>query len=185
MVRIDTWLPLLSLTKSLMTKVAVYGFGKVGRHVVRGLKEVDGVEIKYVVTRTPRLAEIDENIIMTTEVDLPILDQEVDFIFECITDDTVAEYIVNKSLDKLKTVISCNKSLWYNNWRNIKGSPELVLLNSLACNQDGLSEYPDINITLSNVHELDPGDLYKFRGCDGRCAASVMVQDFVNALSKR
>jgi hypothetical protein len=166
-----------------MIKVAVYGFGKVGRHVVRGLKKVDGVEIKYVVTKTPRLSEIDKNTIMTTEVDLPILDQEVDFIFECITDDTVAEYIVNKSLDSLKTVISCNKSLWYNNWQNIKGPPELVLLNSLACNQNGRTDYPDINITLANVNELDPGDLYRFRGCDGGCAASVMVQDFISALS--
>ena len=168
-----------------MTKVAVYGFGKVGRHVVRELKEVAGVQIKYVVTKTLNLTEIDEKTVMTTEIDLPILDPEVEFVFECITDDAVAEYVVNKSLDKLKTVISCNKSLWYNNWQNIKGPPELVLLNSLACNQDGLSEYPGINITLSNVHELDPGDLYKFRGCDGRCAASVMVQDFINALSNQ
>jgi hypothetical protein len=168
-----------------MTKVAVYGFGRVGSHVVRKLRKVDGVQIKYIVTKSINLTEIDEKTMMITEVDIPILDPEVEFVFECITDDAVAEYVVNKSLDKLKTVISCNKSLWYNNWQNIKGSPELVLLNSLACNQNGRTEYPDINITLANVHELDPGDLYKFRGCDGSCAASVMVQDFINALGNQ
>jgi hypothetical protein len=168
-----------------MTKVAVYGFGKVGRHVVKDLAEVEGVQVKYVVTKTPNFTKIDEKTIMTTEVDIPILDPEVEFIFECITDDTVAEYVINKSLDRLKTVISCSKSLWDRNWQNIKGPPELVILNSLACNQDGRTDYPDINITLSNLPELDPKDLYKFRGCDGRCAASVMVQDFIDALGNR
>jgi hypothetical protein len=169
-------------TKCLMTKVAVYGFGKVGRHLVEALTKAEGVQVKYVVTKTQRLTQINEKTIMTTEVDIPILDPEVEFIFECITDDSVAEYVVNRSLDKLKTVISCNKSMWHSRWQNIKGSPELVLLNSLACNEEGRTAYPDINITLSNVHELNPDDLYKFRGCDGRCAASVMVQDFIAAL---
>jgi hypothetical protein len=168
-----------------MTKVAVYGFGKVGSHVVRSLRGIKDVEVKYVVTKTLSLAELDKKTIMTTEVDLAILDPEVEFVFECITDETVAEYVVNKSLDQLKTVISCNKNLWYSRWQNIKGPPELVLLNSLACNQDGRTEYPGINITLANVHKIDPGELYKFRGCDGRCAASVMVQDFISVLGSR
>jgi hypothetical protein len=168
-----------------MIKVAVYGFGKVGRPLVGALTKIEGVEVKYVVTKTLNLFESNEKTSFITEVDTPILDSEVDVIFECITDENVAEYIINKSLEELKTVISCNKRLWSSRGQNIKGNPESVLLNSLACNQDGLTDYPEINITLANVHELDPTDLYKFRGCDGRCAASVMVQDFMEILPKQ
>jgi hypothetical protein len=168
-----------------MTKVAVYGFGKVGKPLVDALTKIEGVEVKYVVTRTPNLVGTNQETVFTTEVDIPILDSDIEVIFECMTDENVAEYVINQSLEKLKTVISCSKRLWGSRGQDIKGNPELVLLNSLACNQDGVTDYPEINITLSNLHELDPTELYKFRGCDGACAASVMVQDFVKYTTQK
>jgi len=168
-----------------MIKVAVYGFGNVGRHVVSGLTSISGVEIAYVVTKTPKAPLEQSEINFVTDIDIPLNNEDVTFIFECIDDKIAAEHIARKSLKKSKTLISCNKKLWSSVSRDFDSNLDLAILNSLGCNDRGSSAYPDVHITLSNINNLDQNDLYKFRGCDGKCAASVMIKDFTDKAISR
>lgn len=162
-----------------MIKVAVYGYGNVGRYVVDSLLNLDSVDIAYVVTRTPRS---DLSINFITDINVPLIDKSIDVILECISDIDVAEYVAKKSFANNKTLISCNKRLWSQRWMRFGSSDGVALLNSLACNSEGTTAYPEIDITLTNLRELDQNDLYSFRGCDGRCAAYVMVHDLITQI---
>ena len=163
-----------------MINVAVYGYGQVGKPLVEQLLKIKDVRVLYIVTKSVASKSPHANISFITDHQVPLNDKKIDFIFECISDYVSAETIAQKALKESKVLISCNKKLWAMRSRYFKVNLELALLNSLACNSFGKTDYPEINISLSNIWEIDPEELYRFRGCTGECAAKVMIKDFLN-----
>lgn len=162
--------------------VAVYGFGQVGKQLLSMLSEIDSIKIKYVVSTQDRVSKLYPDTTFIKDILLPINDGSVDVIFECISDDLVAKDIANKAIANNKWLISCNKKLWSmhsNAFSDFsEASREAVLLNSLACNDRGTTAYPEIAIKLSTLNSVPANELYAFRGCDAKCAAMAMVEDF-------
>lgn len=163
-------------------KVAVYGFGQVAKYLLSMLSEIPGVEIKYIVSTQDRSSILYPDVNFTTDPLIPVVDKSVDVIFECISDDIAAIEIAKNTITNNKWLISCNKKLWsmhsgaFSDFS--EASREAVLLNSLACNDRGTTAYPEIVIKLSTLNSVPANELYAFRGCDAKCAAMTMVEDF-------
>ena len=172
--------PLLYLIRvATLHNIAIYGFGQVGKSLYNKLARNGGSKLKYIVTKNPR--EIDRTI-FTTDLYRPIFDEEVHTIFECISDPESAYLVIIEAIKHNKNIISCSKEVWAKRSKDIIDHTHSysgkILLNSLACDQTGHSAYPD-KIGIENILEIDPKDLYRFRGCGSNEAAIGMLNDFI------
>ncbi len=88
-------------------KIALFGFGTVGKGCFDILKGIDGAEVKYILDK--RQIEEDTGAILTSDLDLILSDPRVDTVIELIGGMHPAYEFVTASLKAGKNVVTANK----------------------------------------------------------------------------
>ena len=88
-------------------KIALFGFGTVGKGCFDILKGIDGAEVKYILDK--RQIEEDTGAILTSDLDQILSDPEVDTVIELIGGMHPAYDFVVASLKAGKNVVTANK----------------------------------------------------------------------------
>lgn len=88
-------------------KIALFGYGTVGKGCFDILKGIDGAEVKYILDK--RAIEEDTGAILTSDLDLILSDPEVETVIELIGGMHPAYEFVTSSLKAKKNVVTANK----------------------------------------------------------------------------
>lgn len=92
---------------SPMNKVAIFGYGTVGKGVYDYLKNDKDTEVKAIFGRENKRKELGD--LLEIDYKKIVDDEEIDTIFECLGKDDLSYKVIKKSLMKKKNVISSNK----------------------------------------------------------------------------
>lgn len=90
-----------------MNKVAIFGYGTVGKGVYDYLKKVKDTKVKKIFGRENKRNELGS--LLETNYKKIILDKEIKTIFECLGKDNLSYKVIKESLENGKHVISSNK----------------------------------------------------------------------------
>jgi homoserine dehydrogenase len=165
-----------------MINIALFGYGQVGKEVVRLLTDSQEFNIKYIVG----LGSEDEPAHII-DPEIVYADRNVSIVIDATSGDIEESEAAILALAKSgKKIISSNQQLWKERGRMIRRQLEsknlpVILLNSLAAgpNVDTAQE----NINLRNLHQFEPYDLFAYRGTTEVHTAKAIIQDLLRISS--
>lgn len=136
-------------------KIGLLGYGTVGKGV-EVLAKKNNMELSYILVRNKEKILKDN---MTDDINV-ILNSDVDVVVECLTGIEPAYTYVSKALASGKSVVSANKKMLVNHFKELNdlaNKNNLSLLYSAACG-GGIPWLPN----LSNVSGID--EIISFKG---------------------
>ena len=159
-------LDLKKMPTALPIKIALYGYGNVGKPLVEIIKSNPNIKIVRIKTKTD---------------DKVLEDLEPNLIIEAINNVNEAKNILKESMLNNKDVITCNKELIYLYRKELfeiaNQNKKTIYLNSIVAGSKPLEFKESLtNKNFENYMHLNPFD---FRGAGGLETAKAIYQDIL------